>query len=73
MAKTASPSYERPDENVAQKKVLPPSKARAGLMDTDTLWMMIVGIILTISVLFLLINLCVELLHAAIDPRVQHA
>ncbi len=34
---------------------------------------MVVGIILTISVLFLLINLCVELLHAAIDPRVQHA
>ncbi|MBN9454881.1 MAG: ABC transporter permease, partial [Bosea sp.] len=34
---------------------------------------MVVGIILTISVLFLLINLLVELLHAAIDPRVQHA
>jgi len=34
---------------------------------------MVVGIILTISVLFLLINLVVELLHAAIDPRVQHA
>ncbi len=33
---------------------------------------MVVGIILTISVLFLLINLLVELLHAAIDPRVQH-
>jgi peptide/nickel transport system permease protein len=32
---------------------------------------MVVGIILTISVLFLLINLAVELLHAAIDPRVQ--
>jgi peptide/nickel transport system permease protein len=27
--------------------------------------------VLTISVLFLLINLLVELLHAAIDPRVQ--
>lgn len=34
---------------------------------------MVVGIILTISVLFLLINLLVELLHAAIDPRVQAA
>ena len=33
---------------------------------------MVVGIILTISVLFLLINLLVELLHAVIDPRVQH-
>ncbi len=32
---------------------------------------MVVGIVLTISVLFLLINLAVELLHAAIDPRVQ--
>jgi peptide/nickel transport system permease protein len=32
---------------------------------------MVVGIILTISVLFLLINLVVELLHAAIDPRIQ--
>jgi peptide/nickel transport system permease protein len=34
---------------------------------------MVVGIILTISVLFLLINLVVELLHAAIDPRVHAA
>jgi peptide/nickel transport system permease protein len=32
---------------------------------------MVVGIVLTISVLFLLINLAVELLHVAIDPRVQ--
>ncbi|SIR12808.1 MULTISPECIES: ABC transporter permease [unclassified Bosea (in: a-proteobacteria)] len=32
---------------------------------------MVVGIVLTISVLFLLINLVVELVHAAIDPRVQ--
>lgn len=32
---------------------------------------MVVGIVLTISVLFLMINLVVELLHAAIDPRVQ--
>jgi peptide/nickel transport system permease protein len=31
---------------------------------------MVVGIILTISVLFLLINLIVELIHAALDPRV---
>jgi hypothetical protein len=48
MAKTASPSYEQPQENVAQKKVLPPSKARAGLMDKDTLYMLIIGTILTI-------------------------
>ena len=32
---------------------------------------MVVGIILTISVLFLLINLIVELIHAAIDPRIH--
>ncbi|KFC70451.1 ABC-type dipeptide/oligopeptide/nickel transport system, permease component precursor [Bosea sp. LC85] len=32
---------------------------------------MVVGIILTISVLFLLINLVVEILHAIVDPRVQ--
>ncbi|SEG74487.1 ABC transporter permease [Bosea lathyri] len=31
---------------------------------------MVVGIVLTISVLFLLINLIVELIHAALDPRV---
>jgi len=31
---------------------------------------MVVGIVLTISVLFLLINLVVELLHAALDPRI---
>ncbi len=48
MAKSASPSYEQPDENVANKKVLPASKARAGLKDKDTLYMLIVGIILTI-------------------------
>ena len=34
---------------------------------------MVVGIVLTISVLFLLINLIVELLHAAVDPRVHAA
>jgi hypothetical protein len=48
MAKTASPSYEAPHENVARKKVLPSSKARAGLMDPDTLYMLIVGTVLTI-------------------------
>ncbi len=48
MAKTASPSYEQPQESVARKKVLPPSKARAGLMDTDSLYMLIVGTVLTI-------------------------
>jgi hypothetical protein len=48
MAKSASPSYPRPTEDVAEKKVLPPSKARAGLLDTDTLYMMIVGTVLTI-------------------------
>jgi len=32
---------------------------------------MVVGIILTISVMFLLINLMVELLQSAIDPRMQ--
>ncbi|CAN7333246.1 ABC transporter permease [Bosea sp. LjRoot237] len=31
---------------------------------------MVVGIVLTISVLFLLINLIVEMLHAALDPRI---
>ena len=34
---------------------------------------MVVGIVLTISVLFLLINLAVELIHAALDPRIAHA
>ncbi|RDJ25501.1 ABC transporter permease [Bosea caraganae] len=32
---------------------------------------MVVGIVLTISVLFLLINLIVEFLHATLDPRVS--
>lgn len=48
MPKSASPSYPHPTENVAEKKVLAPSKARAGLLDTDTLYMMIVGTVLTI-------------------------
>jgi hypothetical protein len=48
MTKSASPSYPKPNENVAGKKVLPPSKARAGLMDHDSLYMMIVGTTLTI-------------------------
>lgn len=48
MAKSASPSYENPEENVSRKEVLPPTKARAGLMDPDTLYMMVIGIVLTI-------------------------
>jgi hypothetical protein len=49
MVKTASPSYEQPQENVARKKTLPATKARAGLMmDRDTLYMMIFGTLLTI-------------------------
>jgi hypothetical protein len=50
-AKRASPSYEQPEKNVADQPdpaVLPPSKARAGLMDRDTLYMLIVGTTLTI-------------------------
>ncbi|WP_371125835.1 ABC transporter permease [Bosea sp. (in: a-proteobacteria)] len=34
---------------------------------------MVVGIVLTISVLFLLLNLVVELVHAWLDPRVAHS
>lgn len=34
---------------------------------------MVVGIVLTISVLFLLINLLVEVIHAWLDPRIAHA
>ena len=34
---------------------------------------MVVGIVLTISVLFLLLNLVVELVHALLDPRVAHS
>jgi hypothetical protein len=49
MAKSASPSYEDPKENVAEKKVLPPSKARAGLMDSQTLYVMGIGTVLTIA------------------------
>jgi hypothetical protein len=48
MPKSASPSYKDPHVNVAGKKVLPPSKARAGLMDRDTLYILIVGTILTV-------------------------
>jgi hypothetical protein len=48
MAKSASPSYPQPTENVAQKKVLPPSKARAGLMDRDSLYMLIASITCTV-------------------------
>jgi hypothetical protein len=48
MAKTASSSYEQPAENVSGKKTLPATKARAGLKDKDTLYMMIVGTMLTI-------------------------
>ena len=57
MAKSASPSYPDPAENVAQKKVLPPAKARAGLMDRDSLYMLIIGstlIVLAFAVIFFL-------------------
>jgi hypothetical protein len=48
MAKSASPSYERPDENVAKKKTLPATKARAGLKDTNTMYVMIISTVLVI-------------------------
>ena len=48
MAKSASPSYPESDENVAGKKVLPPAKARAGLMDRDSLYMLIFGTAFTV-------------------------
>jgi hypothetical protein len=57
MAKSASPSYPEPTENVAQKKVLPPSKARAGLMDRDSLYMLIGGttlVVVAFAVIFAL-------------------
>jgi hypothetical protein len=57
MAKSASPSYPDPTENVARKKVLPPSKARAGLMDRDSLYMLIVGttlVVVAFAVVFFL-------------------
>jgi hypothetical protein len=63
MAKTASPSYERPAENVAGKKTLPATKARAGLLDTDTLYMLIVSTVLMIlffGVIFLIYELIYE-------------
>jgi hypothetical protein len=50
-ARHASPSYEQPEKNVANQRnpvVLPPSRARAGTMDRDTLYMLIVGTLLTI-------------------------
>ena len=34
---------------------------------------MVVGIVLVISVLFVLLNLIVDLLYAVLDPRVRHA
>jgi hypothetical protein len=63
-AKRASPSYEEPEKNVAGQRnpvVLPPSKARAGIMDRDTLYMLIVGTALTV------------LLFAAIFVYFEHA
>lgn len=48
MVDSASSSYEQPTESVAGKKTLPATKARAGLKDKDTFYMMIVGTILTI-------------------------
>jgi hypothetical protein len=50
-AKQASPSYEEPEKNVADHRypvVLPASNARAGIMDRDTLYMLIAGTVLTI-------------------------
>jgi hypothetical protein len=50
-AKRASPSYEEPEKNVAHQRtpvVLPSSKARAGIMDRDTLYMLVVGTALTV-------------------------
>ena len=57
MPKSASPSYPKPNENVARKKVLPPSKARAGLMDRDSLYMLIIGtplVVVAFAVIFFL-------------------
>jgi hypothetical protein len=57
MGKSASPSYPDPAENVAQKQVLPPSKARAGLMDRDSLYMLIAAtalIVLGFALIFVL-------------------
>lgn len=34
---------------------------------------MVVGIVLTISVLFVLLNLVMDLVYAALDPRIRHA
>lgn len=51
MAKTASPSYEEPEKNVAHQQVLPPTKARAGLMDSNTLLVLGISTILT-AILF---------------------
>jgi hypothetical protein len=48
MIKSASPSYPEAAENVADKKVLPPSKARAGLMDRDSLYMLIASTMCTV-------------------------
>jgi hypothetical protein len=51
MAKHASPSYEEPDKNVADQPypvVLPPSKARAGILDRDSLYMLVAGVTLVI-------------------------
>jgi len=50
-AKQASPSYEEPDRNVADRSVptvLPPTKARAGLMDRDSLYMLLASTALLI-------------------------
>jgi hypothetical protein len=50
-AKRASASYEEPEKNVAERgvpAVLPPSKARAGILDRDTLYMLIVSTVLII-------------------------
>jgi hypothetical protein len=50
-ARGASPSYQEPNKNVSHHPypvMLPASKARAGIMDPDTLYMLIAGTTLTI-------------------------
>lgn len=50
-AQRASDSYEDPGKNVAGqhgRAVLPSSKARAGIMDRDTLYMLVASTLLVI-------------------------
>ena len=34
---------------------------------------MVQGVVLVISILLVLLNLCVDLLYAVLDPRIRHA